>query len=319
MQRLTASLSLPVLLAAMVAGAYAQADFRSDTRLVLLHATVVDSRGHLVTDLPRDAFTVFENGVAQQLKTFNREDVPVSMGLLVDNSGSMRDKRQKVATAALEMVKASNPQDEVFIVNFNDDAILEPPGFTSDIHKMQESLSRFDTHGGTAMRDAITMSLDYLKQKAKHDKKILMVITDGDDNTSSPDNTLEKIMARVQQSNPAVLVYAIGLLSEEERSSAKHAQRALTSLTTASGGMAYFPQTLEEVQQLALNVAHEIRNQYTLTYSPSEQALDGSFRQIKVVAKGPNRLQVRTRSGYYATPDEKPTRATGAPSVSAAR
>jgi VWFA-related protein len=205
---------------------------RSDTRLVVLHATVVDKNGRLVTDLPKEAFTVKENGVDQVLKTFKREDVPVSLGLIIDNSGSMRDKRQRVNQAALSLVKASNPQDEVFIVNFNDEAYLDQP-FTSDISKMEEALTRIDSRGGTAMRDAVSMSIDHLKEKAKKDKKVLLVVTDGDDNTSSANNTLEKLLAKAQQSE--VLIYCIGLLSDEERGKAKRAKRAMEQLASSSG------------------------------------------------------------------------------------
>jgi VWFA-related protein len=277
--------------------------FRSDTRLVVLHATVVDSNGRLVTSLAREAFTVLENNVAQQIKMFRREDVPVSMGLIIDNSGSMRDKRQKVASAALGLVKASNPEDEVFVVNFNDEAYLEAPGFTNDLKKLEEALSHIDSRGGTALRDAVSMSMDYLKQKAKRDKKVLLVVTDGDDNTSSTVNTLEKVVAKAQQAE--VLVYAIGILNEEDGRARKRAQRALNALAQASGGQAYFPKDASDVEALAAQVAHEIRNQYIITYSPANQTLDGSYRRIQVNAKGSARPTVRTRSGYYATPDEK--------------
>ncbi|MBK5290289.1 MAG: VWA domain-containing protein [Acidobacteriia bacterium] len=280
----------------------AETVFRSDTRLVLLHATVLDNKGHLVTDLAREAFTVTENGAAQQLKIFRREDVPVSLGLVIDNSGSMRDKRQRVAAAALGLVKASNKGDEVFIVNFNDEAYLDVP-FTNDIKKMEEGLTRLDSRGGTAMRDATLMSMDYMKEKSKLDKKVLLVVTDGEDNTSSASNTVEKLLAKAQQSE--ILIYTIGLLNEEERSKAKRAQRTLNGLATTTGGLSYFPKSDSDVEQLALQVAHEIRNQYILAYSPSVQALDGSFRRIQVTAKGPNKPLVRTRSGYYASPDEK--------------
>ena len=157
----------------------------SDTRLVVLHTTVVDKTGHLVTDSAGEAFTVFENGVPQQIKVFKREDIPVSMGLIIDNSGSMRDKRAKVEAAALALVKDSNPEDEVFVVNFNDEAFLDLPhgkDFTNDIEEMEEALTRIDSRGGTAMRDAIRMSIDHLKEKAHKDKKVLVVVTDGNDN-----------------------------------------------------------------------------------------------------------------------------------------
>ncbi|MEK7405882.1 MAG: VWA domain-containing protein [Acidobacteriota bacterium] len=288
---------LTIAAAPLRAQEQAGAVFRADTRLVVLHASVVDRDGRLVTNLPRKAFRVFEDGVEQQIKIFRREDVPVSLGIVVDNSGSMRDKRLKVESASMALVKASNPQDEVFIVNFNDDAFLDVE-FTSDVKKMEEGLARIDSRGGTAMRDAIDLSIDHLKDKAKRDKKVIMVVTDGNDNTS--EITLEKLVQRAQQSE--VLIYAIGLLSEEEKREAKRAQRALDALTEATGGQAYYPKEVDEVGKISLQVAHDIRNQYIITYSPANQAMDGSFRQIRVAASGPNRPTVRTRTGYYATP-----------------
>jgi Ca-activated chloride channel homolog len=291
-----------LLFCAAAALAHAQSDqavFRSDTRLVVLHASVVDKSGKLVTNLPQNSFKVFENGAEQQIKIFRREDVPVSLGLLIDDSGSMRDKRAKVAAAAVALVKASNPQDEVFIVNFNDEAYLDVP-FTSDLAKLEEGLARIDSRGGTAMRDAISMSIDYMKQKAKKDKKVILIITDGNDTASV--ETLEKTVAKARQSE--VLIYAIGILSEEEPRESKKAQRALKALTETSGGMAFYPKQLPEVEKLSVQVAHEIRNQYIIAYSPTIQELDGSFRQIRVTVNGPGRPQVRTRNGYYATPDQ---------------
>jgi VWFA-related protein len=270
--------------------------FRADTRLVVLPATVVDKNGHLVTNLPQKSFKVLESGVEQQIRVFKREDVPVSMGIIIDNSGSMRDKRQKVEGSAMTLVKASNPADEVFIVNFNDEAFLDRD-FTSNTKDLEEGLTKIDSRGGTAMRDAVLMSIDHVKQKAKRDKKVLLVITDGDDNSSA--NSLEKLVREAQQSE--VLVYAIGLLTEEAQREAKRARRALDNLTEATGGQSYYPKELGEVDKIAQKVAHEIRNQYVIGYSPSNPALDGSFRQIKVTATGPNRPTVRTRSGYYAT------------------
>src|SRR5579875_1689163 len=186
---------LPVILAALCAGSLF-AQFRSDTRLVVLHASVTDKKGKLLTNLNKNAFKVYENGEPQQVKIFRREDVPVSLGIIIDDSGSMMTKRSRVEAAALAMVRESNPQDEVFIVNFNDDAFLDVP-FTSDVHKMEQGLARIDSRGGTAMRDAIGMSLDYEKRQAKKDKKVLMVITDGNDNASNI--SLEKVVARSNQ------------------------------------------------------------------------------------------------------------------------
>ena len=275
-----------------------QAIFRTDTRLVVLPVTVIDKTGRLVTTLPQSAFQVFENGVQQQVKQFKREDVPVSMGLIIDNSGSMRDKRQKVAAAAVALVKDSNKEDEAFVVNFNDDAYLDCD-FTNNIEKMDQALSKIDSRGGTAMRDAIRMSIDHMKQKAKKDKKVILVVTDGNDNASTV--SLETLVKQSQQSE--VIVYTIGLLSEEEKREAKRAKRALDLLTEATGGQAYYPKELADVDRIAHQVAHDIRNQYTITYTPANQSLDGSFRQIRVVANGPGHPVARTRTGYYATPD----------------
>jgi Ca-activated chloride channel family protein len=270
--------------------------FTSDTRLVVLPISVSDKSGKLVTDLQQKAFKVFENGIEQPIKLFKREDVPVSLGLIIDNSGSMRDKRQKVEMASIDLVKASNKQDEVCIVNFNDDAWLDVP-FTNDIKLMEDGLTKLDARGGTAMRDAISMSIDYLKKEAKRQKKVILVVTDGNDNASSL--SLERLVDRARQAE--VAIYAIGVLSEEEHREAKLAKRALDSLTHESGGLSFYPKSLAEVDQIALQVAHELRNQYTIAYSPTVQAMDGSFRQIKVTVNGPGRPTVRTRTGYYAT------------------
>ncbi len=277
--------------------------FRSDTRLVVCHTTVVDKNGHLVTDLQRNAFTVYENGAPQPIRSFKREDVPVSMGLIIDNSGSMRDKRAKVEAAALALVKASNPQDEVFVVNFNDEAFLDNPhgkDFTSNIKEMEEALTRIDSRGGTAMRDAIRMSIDHLKEKAHKDKKVLVVVTDGNDNSSII--SLESLVKASQQSE--VLIYSVGLLGEEERREAKRAERALNDLAVATGGEAFFPKDLAEVDRICHEVARDIRSQYTIQYTPTNQAMDGSFRAIKISVNAPGHLTARTRSGYYATPDQ---------------
>jgi len=271
------------------------AQFRSDTRLVVLHASVTDKKGKLLTNLNQGSFKVFENGQQQQVKIFRREDVPVSLGIIIDDSGSMMTKRARVEAAALAMVRASNPQDEVFIVNFNDDAFLDVP-FTSDMKKMEQGLARIDSRGGTAMRDAINMSLEYMRSDGKKDKKVLLVITDGNDNASNI--SLEKVVGRSNQSD--TLVYAIGLFTDEERHEASKAKRALNELTAATGGLSFYPKDVNEVQALAVEIARDIRNQYTIAYTPTIQALDGSYRQIKVVADGPGKPVVRTRSGYYA-------------------
>ena len=299
-----------LVLCGSLIGAWAQAQqkpetpddesvIRVDTRLVVLHCAVLDKSGKLITNLPQNAFKVFENNIEQPVKLFHREDVPVSLGIVIDNSGSMREKRQRVEAAAIKLVKASNPQDEVFIVNFNDDAYLDVP-FTNSMAKLEEGVARIDSRGGTAMRDAVSMSIDHLRQEGKRDKKVLLVVTDGND-TASSGITLEKLVEKAQKSRD-VLIYTIGILGKEEARDRKKAQRAMDALTKASGGASYYPGDLSEVESIAEQVAHDIRNQYTIGYSPTNEALDGTYRAIKVTASGGKYL-VRTRSGYYATPD----------------
>ena len=301
------------MLALAAAGGQAQkpstedpgAVFHSDTRLVVCNTAVVDKEGHLVTNLPRQAFTVYENGVKQTVAGFKREDVPVSIGLIIDNSGSMREKRAQVEAAALALAKDSNPEDEVFVVNFNDEAYMDLPNnkdFTNDIKEMEEALTRIDSHGGTAMRDAIRMSIDWLRQKAHKDKKVLVVVTDGNDNSSVIG--LEDLVKAAQQSG--VLLYSVGLLDEEERREAARAKRALEALATATGGETFFPKELSEVDRIAHQVARDIRSQYTIQYTPSNTAMDGGYRQIKVAVAAAGHPTARTRRGYYATPDQAP-------------
>jgi Ca-activated chloride channel family protein len=278
--------------------------FRADTRLVVLHASVVDKGGHLITSLPKDAFKVFEGKVEQPIKKVTREDVPVSLGVVIDNSGSMRDKRKKVETAALAMVKASNPRDEVTIVNFNDEAFQDVE-FTSDVKKMEEGLTRIDSRGGTAMRDAISTTIDYVKEKGKHTKKVLVVITDGDDNASSTAMTLERLVQKAQKSE--VMLYMVGLLSEESKRDANRAKHALQTLADASGASASFPKELADVDKVTLGIATEIRSQYIIEYNPLNQNFDGGFRPVRVAVNAPGKPAVRTRTGYYATPDAPKT------------
>jgi VWFA-related protein len=303
---------MDVALAVAVFAGCLYAQFRSDTRLVVLHASVTDRKGKLLTNLNQGDFKIFENGQPQQIKIFKREDVPVSLGIVIDDSGSMSTKRTRVEAAAMAMVRESNPQDEVCIVNFNDDAFLDVP-FTNDIHKMEQGLARIDSRGGTAMRDALNMSLDYTREKAKKDKKVLLVITDGNDNASNV--PLESVVRRANQAD--TLVYAIGLFTEEEKHEASKARRALKELTSSTGGLAFYPKDVNEVQALAVEVARDIRRQYTIYYTPAIQALDGSYRQIKVTVEGPGKPMVRTRSGYYATPDAVNRTASGGPSANA--
>src|ERR1700722_9558071 len=270
--------------------------FRKDVDEVLLHASVIDDKQHIVTTLDRNAFTVFEDGKPQSIISFHHEDIPVSMGILIDNSGSMREKRNKVNQAALNLVRASNPKDEVFIVNFNDEYYLDQD-FTNDLLKLKEALDKIDARGATALYDAVVASAEHLKRNARLEKKVLLIVTDGEDNASN--ETLEQAVKQLQEEN-GPSVYAIGILGDEEHP--KRAKRALEIIAQRTGGIAFFPKTLDEVDEISRTVARDIRNQYTIGYKPTNPRGNGGFRQIRVdaKAKGHSKLMVRTKSGYYA-------------------
>jgi Ca-activated chloride channel homolog len=275
------------------------ARIRVDVNLVVLHTTVLDDRGRFADGLKQDNFRVLEDKAEQKLSVFKREDVPVSMGLVIDNSGSMRDKRPRVNAAAITLVEASNPQDEAFVVNFNDDFYLDlDKDFSSSIPELKEALERIDSRGSTALYDAVIGSLDHVK-KGSRDKKVLLVVTDGEDNTSH--NSLEKTVREIQKTD--TVIYTIGLLSEESKKNAKRARRALEDIAKASGGLAFFPENVDDVHSICEQVAHDIRNQYTLAYYPTNTKRDGTFRTVQVEVippRGRGKLTARTRNGYYA-------------------
>lgn len=276
---------------------------RQDVDEVVLNATVLDNYGRLVDSLDKSNFQVFEDGVPQTIASLRHEDVPVSIGILIDNSGSMGDKRVAVNQAAIDMVKASNPDDETFIVNFSEEAYIDQD-FTSDIAKLNQGLSHIDSKGGTALYDAVVASADYLAKYAKRSKQVLLIITDGEDNASSA--TLEYAIRRVQDlSGPTV--YSIGLLFGDDDSpkTQRQAKRALQALSDETGGIAYFPKRLENVDEVANEVASDIRNQYTIAYHSTNSPSKGGFREVHVEAKakGMGKLSVRTRAGYFPRAD----------------
>jgi Ca-activated chloride channel family protein len=285
---------LVLLLAAFPAGAQTPT-FGSLIQLVPLYATVLDKHKNSITTLTRDNFKVYEDKVLQKIKDFRREDVPVSICIVVDNSGSMREKRLRVAAAAMTFVKTSNPQDEVCIVNFNEDYYLDRD-FTSNPDDLKDALEKIDSRGGTAFYDSLIASLDHLKDSGKKAKKVLLVVTDGVDNASR--STLEQTVRTAHESE--VVIYTIGLFSDERGRDLARAKKALNAISDASGGVAFFPNEVREVEAIATQIAHDIRNQYVITYVPAESE-EGRFHAISVVAeaRGMDKLTVRTRTGYY--------------------
>jgi Ca-activated chloride channel family protein len=265
---------------------------------VLLACAVVDDKGQTASDLKRNNFRVWEDGIPQEITSFLHQDQAVSLGIIVDNSGSMRDKRPAVNAAALSLLKASNPQDSSFIVNFSDHAFLDQ-GFTSNIEALNRALTRSDSKGTTALYDAVAASADELSNHAKLPKQVLLVITDGADNASRLD--LEQAIHRVQTLGGPV-VYTIGLLFDTNKEEAARARRELERMSQETGGIAYFPDSLQDVDPIAIEVARDIRDQYTIGYRSSKAASLGGFRTVRVEASEPrhHRLIVRTRSGYYA-------------------
>lgn len=280
-------------------GANGSFTFTQNVNEVILNASVFDRHGQMINNLTKSDFKVWEDGVPQTIAYFSHEDIPVSMGLVIDNSGSMRDKRAAVNEAALDLVRASNPDDQAFVVNFSDEAYLDQD-FTSSIAALKDGLSHIDSRGGTALYDAVVASADHLEKYGKRPKKVLLVITDGEDNASSLD--LEQTIRRVQDLHGPV-VYTIGLLfgSDGDPGESHRAKRALELLSSETGGIAFFPRSLADVDPIAAEVAQDIRNQYTIGYHSTKPESIPGYRTVRVEARAPGygRLTVRTRTGYY--------------------
>ena len=282
-------------------GENGQYTIRTSVTEVDLYATVVDDHDHLVTNLQKQNFDVYEDGARQTVSTFAREDVPVSLAILVDNSGSMETKRAAVNAAALDLVRASNPQDESFVVNFSDQAFLDQD-FTSNIRLLEKGLSHIDSKGGTALYDAVIAAADHLAKNAKRPKQVILIVTDGEDNSSSA--TLDQTVQRIQSLHGPI-VYSIGLLYDEDGRQAHRARKVLQMLSDQTGGLAFFPKSLDQVDEIATEVAHNIREQYILGYHPTRPVTAGGYRTIRVTATAPGyrKLTVRTRTGYLANPN----------------
>jgi VWFA-related protein len=263
--------------------------------MVLLSAIVVDRHGALVSGLNKNDFQVDEDGILQRIKDFSHDDIPVTAGILVDNSGSMAPKRDDVIAAALAFARASNPQDQMFVVNFNDRVFLGLPSdlpFTDRPDQLQRALSGITAIGQTSLYDGIAAGLDHLKL-GNRDRKVLILISDGGDNASK--HTLAQVLAMARQST--AIIYAIGIFDEQD---GDQNPSVLKQLARETGGEAFFPESSRDITSICEEIARDIRNQYTLTYVPAIASQDGRYRSIEVRASAPGRgrLSVRTRAGY---------------------
>jgi VWFA-related protein len=272
---------------------------RTNAYEVRLNASVFDSGDHEVDTLPESAFKVYEDGTPQKIVGFRHEDLPISLGILIDSSGSMYDKRPSVDAAALNLVKLSNPKDEAFLVDFNSEPYIDQD-FTGSIAKLQQGLNYIKAGGGTALYDAVIASADYLSKNSKQPKQVLLIVTDGDDNSSNA--TLEETIQRVQAlDGPSI--YCIGLLfgGDLSHKDVKHSHDVLTQLADDTGGQAYFPKALKDVDEIAQQVAADIRSQYMIEYHSTKPMSVAGYRTIHVEAseKGYHGLRVRTRAGYF--------------------
>jgi Ca-activated chloride channel homolog len=265
--------------------------------MVVLSATVRDHNGVLVSGLDKEDFQVYEDGIPQQIECFSHEDIPVTAGLVIDNSGTMGPKRSEVITASLAFARSSNPEDQMFVVNFNEKVSFGLPDnmpFTDRVRQLEIALVAISADGRTALYDAVGAALDHLK-KGNRDKKVLVLISDGGDNASKL--KLDRVLAMAKQSD--AIIYTIGIFDEDNP---ERNLRVLSELAKATGGEAFLPGSAKEVIPICKRIANDIRTQYSITYQSTNKKQDGSFRAIKVMAGALHgrRLAVRTRAGYYA-------------------
>jgi VWFA-related protein len=268
--------------------------FSSKSEAVLVHVTVRDSKARLVPHLPKDTFAVFENGQPQAVTYFDDEDRPVTVGLVVDSSGSMQRKRDDVIAAGLAFAKSSHPQDEMFTVNFNEEVWKGlPPSlpFTTDFEELRRALLRSGARGQTALFDAVKGALTHLDQ-GHEEKKVLIVVSDGGDNASK--STFADVLDAALRMD--AIIYTLGIY-DQDASDAK--PDVLKKLAASTGGAAFFPDTPAEATQILERIAAEIRSGYTLGYVPPPGA---GYRAIRVEVHAPDhrKLNVRARSGYVA-------------------
>ena len=284
--------------------------------VVVLRATTQDRKNILVSGLDQDDFRVYEDGVLQTIKYFSHDDIPVTVGLVVDNSGSMTPKRHDVIAAAMAFARSSNPQDQMFVVNFNEKVSFGLPNntaFTDQPAQLQVALSRVAADGETALYDAVAVAVEHLRM-GNRDKKVLIVVSDGGDNASR--HKLSEITALVARSN--AIIYTIGIFDDQDPD---QNPGVLKRLAKETGGEAFLPESVKDVEPICERIARDIRNQYTIAYNPTNKKRDGTYRVIRVKANAPDhrRLSVRTRAGYVAPTPSQPSSPSSSQSPQAAK
>ena len=302
--------STSLLLISTLAGAYGFAGLRapspnnsalqvlwSEADLVVLPITVTDHKSNFIAGLTQDDFQVFENGQPQTIAHFDHSDLPVTVGLVIDSSGSMGPNRTEVVEAAKDFLTSSNPRDEVFVVNFNERVSFGLPPlvpFTSDVAQLQQGVLSGPSAGMTALYDATDLALNHLAL-GSNDKKALIIISDGGDNASH--EKFQQLLASAQHNS--AIIYTIGIVSELE-SDVNPA--VLKTLAGATGGKAYLPNSASDLPAICRQIARDLREQYTIAYVPSDINHDGTYRKIRVAVHAPGHggLVVRTREGYFA-------------------
>ena len=274
--------------------------FSTESDVVVVHATIKDRGGAYVTGLTRDAFAILEDGRPQTPQLFTGEDAPVTVGLLVDSSGSMQPNRERVIAAATAFAQASHPNDELFALTFNDtvSAALPPTApFTSDVAVLQGAVANtIRAHGRTALFDAIAAGLDYVG-RGRHERRVLVIVSDGGDNTSQ--STFEEVVTKAQASNAVIYTVALADPADNDAN-----PRLLGRIAQANGGEAFRPRSVDDITDVLQHIARDIRHTYTIGYVSTNPVRDGAFRRIRLVVQSPDhrRLFVRTRSGYLASP-----------------
>jgi len=273
--------------------------FRSRANLVMLQVNVFDRRSQAVTDLPQGAFRVYEDGVEQDIQFFADREVPVAAGLVMDNSSSMIARRSMVRAGVRAFADSSREADEMFTIVFNEHVrfgLPESIPFTRDHDLLSSAFARFPPGGLTALHDAVIDGLAHLAE-ASHQKRVLVVLSDGDDNASHASES--NMLYRAAQSNALIYTIWTGDLTADRGN-----PRLLRTLAHRSGGVAYGPRSERETVSAFAEVAGNVRRGYSIGYTPSNGAADGTYRHVKVIVKASNRtLNVRTRDGYIAADD----------------